>query len=128
MQQGVDRFAWGLRGAIAIRYLCILNRFCPEYPHAYRAIDHSPYFVGRIVIRSGRLLFSCSANTPGGLGCGTASTIVVRDSHGSMGEDGHRADPTRYVPRNPADDPLLDIRGVAVSAVPQEESSLLAVQ
>lgn len=38
-----------------------------------------------------------------------------------------RADPTRYVRRNPADDPLPDIRRVAVSAVTQEESSL-AVQ
>ena len=53
--------------------------------------------------------------------------FVIRDPHGSMGEDGHRAGPTRYIRRNPTDHPLPDIRGLAVSAVPQKESSL-AVQ
>jgi hypothetical protein len=41
-----------------------------------------------------------------------------------MGEDGYRADQTRYVCGNPADDPLLDIRGVADILVPQEKSTL----
>ena len=44
-----------------------------------------------------------------------------------MGEDGYRADQTRYICGNPADDPLPYIRGVAASVVPQEKSSL-AVQ
>jgi hypothetical protein len=83
--------------------------------------------LGGVLFGLAAFFISCSANTPGGLGCGTASSIALRDSHGSMGEDGHRADPTRYIRRNPADDSLPDIRGVAVSAVPQEESSL-AVQ
>jgi hypothetical protein len=61
----------------------------------YRAMDGSSCSVRRRLTRSGSFLLSCSANTPGGLGRGTASTIVVPDSHGSRGEDGDRADPTR---------------------------------
>ena len=42
-----------------------------------------------------------------------------------MGEDGYCADQTRYVCGNPVDDPLLDIRGVADSLVPQEKSTVV---
>jgi hypothetical protein len=44
-----------------------------------------------------------------------------------MGEDGYCADQTGYVCGNPLDDPLLDIRGMADTLVPKEESTV-AVQ
>lgn len=42
-----------------------------------------------------------------------------------MGEDGYRADQTRYVCGNPADGPVLDIRGVADILMPQAKSTLM---
>jgi len=44
-----------------------------------------------------------------------------------MGEDGYGADQTRPVCGNPVDDPLLDIRGMADTLVPEEKSTI-AVQ
>jgi hypothetical protein len=41
-----------------------------------------------------------------------------------MGKDGYRADQTRYICGNPADDSLPGIRDVADSVVPQEKISL----
>jgi hypothetical protein len=42
-----------------------------------------------------------------------------------MGEDRYCADQTRHVCGNSVDDPVLDIRGVADSLVPQEKSTVV---
>jgi hypothetical protein len=99
-------------------------RFCLEHSNVCGALDRSPFSGWGNPICSGSRLGSVPANALGNLSSHSVSTIVVRDSNGSMGKDCQRADQTGHVRGNPADGTLPDIRCMADIFLPQEKGAL----
>jgi hypothetical protein len=83
-------------------------------------MDRSPFSGRGNHIRSGSRLGSVPANALGNINGHSVSTIVVRDSNGSMGKDCLRCDQTGHVRGNPADDTLPDLRCMADIFLPEE--------
>jgi hypothetical protein len=87
-------------------------------------MDRSPFSGRGNHIRSGSRLGSVPANALGNINGHSVSTIVVRDSNGSMGKDRLRCDQTGHVRGNPADDLVPDLWRMADIFLPQEKRAL----
>ena len=79
-------------GIVSIAEIRLFNHRHGVVSHVFGAMDHRAFVVGRCRIRSGSGLLSHPAITLGDASGVAVSSVGVRDSDGSMGEDGYRAD------------------------------------